>query len=143
MRLPECEIRPAQETDGDGLFPLVAEFATSFVPERKSFDQAFSSLLGEDHACVLVAERNGRLVGYLLGFDHPTFFANGPASWVEEIAVHSSLRRNGIGRALMTGFEEWAISRGSRLVALATRRAARFYAALGYEESATYFRKVL
>ena len=82
-------------------------------------------------------------MGYLLGFDHSTFFANAPASWVEEVAVHSSLRRNGIGRALMTGFEEWAISRGSRLVALATRRAARFYAALGYEESATYFRKVL
>ena len=29
------------------------------------------------------------------------------------------------------------------LVALATRRAAPFYRAAGYEESATYFRKVL
>jgi hypothetical protein len=28
-------------------------------------------------------------------------------------------------------------------VALATRRAAPFYRALGYEDSATYFRKVL
>lgn len=29
------------------------------------------------------------------------------------------------------------------LFALATRRAAPFYAALGYEDSATYFRKLL
>jgi len=29
------------------------------------------------------------------------------------------------------------------LVALATRQAAPFYLSLGYEESATYFRKVL
>jgi len=34
-------------------------------------------------------------------------------------------------------------SRTCVLVALATRRAAPFYRALGYEESAVYFRKVL
>ena len=143
MRLPKGRIRPAQETDVDGLFPLVAEFATSFVPERRRFDQAFSGILADHHACVLVADMNGRLAGYLLGFDHPTFFANGPVSWVDEVAVQSSLRGNGIGRALMSRFEEWASSRGSRLVALASRRAARFYLALGYEESASYFRKLL
>ena len=43
----------------------------------------------------------------------------------------------------MTRFEAWAAARGCRLVALATRRAAAFYGAIGYEESATYFRKIL
>jgi hypothetical protein len=43
----------------------------------------------------------------------------------------------------MQGFEAWAAKRGSKLVALATRRAAPFYQALGYEESAIYFRKLL
>jgi hypothetical protein len=43
----------------------------------------------------------------------------------------------------MREFEEWARSRGSRLVALATRRATDFYLSLGYEESATYVRKLL
>jgi len=143
LPLSECRIRPAQETDGDGLFPLVAEFSTSFAPERECFDRALAGILGEGHACLLVAERKGMLVGYLLGFDHLTFFANGRVSWIEEVEVHPSLRGNGIGRALMAGFEKWAITRGSRLVALASRRATRFYAALGYEESATYFRKRL
>jgi GNAT superfamily N-acetyltransferase len=62
---------------------------------------------------------------------------------VEEVAVCSSLRGKGLGRALMTAFEEWATSRGCKLAALATGRAAGFYRALGYEESATYFRKLL
>jgi GNAT superfamily N-acetyltransferase len=52
-------------------------------------------------------------------------------------------RGQGTGRALMDAFEEWAAAEGCALVALATRRAAPFYLALGYDESATYFRKVL
>lgn len=49
------------------------------------------------------------------------------------------------GRNLMAAFEEWAASSGvdARYLALATRRAAGFYRALGYEESASYFKKVL
>jgi len=49
----------------------------------------------------------------------------------------------GIGSGLMNAFEAWARLRGSKLIGLATRRAAPFYAALGYEESATFFRKLL
>ncbi len=52
-------------------------------------------------------------------------------------------RGRGIGRILMDAFERWAATEGCALVALATRRAGPFYRALGYEESATYFRKVL
>jgi hypothetical protein len=42
----------------------------------------------------------------------------------------------------MSAFERWAEGQGCALVALATRRAAAFYRAVGYEESAVYFRKV-
>jgi GNAT superfamily N-acetyltransferase len=49
----------------------------------------------------------------------------------------------GLGAALMGAFKRWAAAEGCALVALATRRAAPFYVALGYEESAAYFRKVL
>ena len=43
----------------------------------------------------------------------------------------------------MSAFEQWAAARDCALIALATRRAAPFYRALGFEESAVYFRKVL
>lgn len=60
-------------------------------------------------------------LGYLLGFRHLTFFANGPAAWVEEIFVRGQERGRGIGRELMSAFEQWAATRGCMLVALATR----------------------
>jgi len=52
-------------------------------------------------------------------------------------------RRKGVGRALIAQFEEWAASRGAKLVAFATRRAAEFYRVLGYTDSAVYCRKLL
>ena len=44
---------------------------------------------------------------------------------------------------LLVAAEDWARRRGARYVALATRRAAPFYQALGYEDSAVYFKKPL
>ena len=143
MTVGKFIIRPARESDAADLFPVVVEFAMSFVPQRALFEPTLRRVLADQHGCLLVAELEGRVIGYLLGFEHPAFFANGPVSWVEEVAVASPLRSNGVGRALMTEFERWAAARGSWLVALATRRAGRFYSALGYEESASYFRKIL
>lgn len=136
------ETRPANKADVAAVFPLVVEFATSFTPERASFERSFRRVLSDEHACMLVADGGERIVGYLLGFVHPAFHANGVVAWVEEIAVTAELRRSGIGTRLMAAFERWAASRDARLMALATRRAAMFYSALGYDESAAYFRKL-
>jgi GNAT superfamily N-acetyltransferase len=136
-------IRPAQLSDSDALFALAKAFATSFVVERTAFDVSFAALLGSPDAFLAVAMEEERVIGYVMGFDHFTFYANGRVSWVEEIMVAEEFRRHGVGRLLMEAFEQWAKKRGSKLVALATRRAAAFYRGIGYEESATYFRRVL
>ena len=130
-------------TDSEQVFNLARDFATSFRPELGAFEVAFPRLITQDDALLLVVEESERLVGYLLAFDHYTLFANGRVSWVEEIMVREDRRRQRIGEELMEQCEQWAKSRGSKLVALGTRRAAAFYLALGYEESATYFRKLL
>jgi GNAT superfamily N-acetyltransferase len=136
-------IRPARLTDSDAIFSLATEFATSFTVEQTAFESSFVSLLQSPDAFVAVASDNGRVIGYVLGFEHPTFYANGRVAWVEEIMVSKDLRRRGVGRQLMENFEQWAGSRQSKLIALATRRAVPFYQRMGYEESATYFRKLL
>ncbi len=136
-------IRRAAPQDGPALFQLARAFATSFAVEQPAFEQAFAELLTHPEAFLAVAEADGEVVGYVLGFDHLTFFANGRVAWVEEIMVGESLRRRGIGRILMEAFEAWATEREAKMIALATRRAADFYGALGYEESAAYFRKRL
>jgi len=136
-------IRAAGLEDVEAIFVLAKAFATSFEVDETAFRRTFSEVLATSDANLIVAEGQGQVVGYLLGFDHGTFYANGRVAWVEEIAVSAEFRRKGIGKLLMQEFERWARQRECRLVALATRRAAAFYEALGYEASAAYFRKKL
>jgi GNAT superfamily N-acetyltransferase len=137
------QIRAAEAGDADGVAALAAELAQSFAFSPERFRVNYPALLAADGACLLLAMNGHEHLGYLLGFNHLTFYANGPVGWVEEIVVRGHDRGRGIGGALMSGFEHWAAAQGCALVALATRRAAPFYRALGYAESATYFRKVL
>ena len=154
MAAAPVRIRPATAADAGAVAGLAERLAQSFAFSRASFDAHYPALLAAGHARLLVAVTGAEAaagadaagdecVGYMLGFEHLTFYANGRVAWVEEVFVHADLRGRGIGRALMTSFERWARGRGCLLVALATRRAAPFYHALGYEDSATYLRKLL
>jgi len=136
-------IRHAVADDAEGVAGLAAEFAQSFAFDPERFRVSYPALLADDGACLLLAANGQKTAGYLLGFRHLTFYANGPVGWVEEIVVRRQDRGQGIGRILMNAFEQWAAAERCTLIALATRRAAPFYRALGYEESATYFRRAL
>ena len=139
----DISIRRATETDGDALFPLLEDFAVTFVPERPAFEVSLREILADENANLSVAVVDGQVVGYCLGFDHHAFYTNGRTSFVEEVMVREDLRKRGVGRRLITCFEQWSLSRGSKLVGLVTRRAAPFYEAIGYESSGTFFRRLL
>ena len=141
--MARCEIRRADADDADAVADLAVGLAQSFTFSRLAFLRSYPALLAADDACLVLAVDGQERLGYLLGFEHLTFYANGPVAWVEEVFVRRQDRGCGAGRALMSAFEQWAATRGCALVALATRRAAPFYRALGYEESAVYLRKVL
>jgi GNAT superfamily N-acetyltransferase len=91
----------------------------------------------------LVAEHERRLVGYVSGYCHATFYAGGVTAWVDELLVLEPIRGTGIGRQLMDAFEQWAKDRESVLVSLATRGAAAFYEHRGYTSKAGYYKKYL
>ena len=139
----DVRLHPILPDQLDSLFSLASDFAMSFTLDEEAFRSSALGLLEREDAWLRGAFTSNTLVGYALGFDHLTLFANGRVSWLEEIMVAEDYRRRGVGRALMVAFESWAGSRGSKLIALATRRAASFYEALGYEASATYYRRVL
>jgi GNAT superfamily N-acetyltransferase len=142
MRLPGLVVRPALVTDRDAVWPLARDFATSFQPRRDAFDASYAALLDAHHTLVLVAERPPvGVVGYLLASTHLTFLANGPVAWVEEVMVDDRARRGGVGRALMATAELWARDAGAAYIALASRRAGEFYLALGYEDSAVFYKR--
>jgi GNAT superfamily N-acetyltransferase len=136
-------VRPAGSGDAPRVADLAGSLAQSFAFDRREFDVSFAAVLASADACLLVAVEGETCIGYLLGGTHPTFYAGGVVAVVEEILVRLEDRRRGVGRLLMSGLERWAGERRCTLVSLATRRAAAFYLALGYEESATYYRKIL
>jgi len=137
-------IRHAITTDARELAELVAAFPTPTPPDAHAFSHALEAKLSDSRSCLLVAEEDGgRLMGYVAGHCHDTFYAGGQTAWVDEILVVEPARSRGIGKRLMQAFEAWAHARKCVLVSLATRGAAGFYGRLGYESKAAYYKKYL
>lgn len=135
--------RNAAIQDEEGVFMLAKSLATSYNVNKKEFSEIYSDTRNNVNADILIAECNTEIIGYVLAFHHPAFYANGIISWVEEIFVTEPYRRMRVGQKLMEMVEKRAGERGSKLVALATRRAGDFYKSIGYAESAQYFKKTL
>jgi len=134
-------IRPAAASDASSLFELVRSFPTPTPPNAEQFSKALHAKLPDPSSCLFVAEHERRLVGYVSGYCHTTFYAGGPTAWVDELLVMEPHRATGIDRQLMDAFEQWAKDRQSVLVSLATRGAAAFYEHRGYTSRAGYYKK--
>ncbi|MFE5291249.1 GNAT family N-acetyltransferase [Isoptericola sp. NPDC056618] len=143
--MPSPTVRPARAADAEALWPLARDFATSFRPRRDAFDDTLPALLARDDTllAVVTGPASDAPLGYLLASVHPTFLANGPVCWVEEVMVDPTHRGRGLGAALMAHAERWATARGAAYVSLASRRAGGFYETLGYDASATFYRRTL
>jgi predicted N-acetyltransferase YhbS len=143
MDLENILIRPAHVDDRSHVWPLVRDFADSYVANEDVFATSFNELVNRPDTLVLVAQINAEIIGYLLASCHGTFFANGSVVWIEEVMVAVSVREKGIGRSLMARAEEWAAAFPATYVSLASRRSGDFYRALDYVDSATYYKKDL
>jgi GNAT superfamily N-acetyltransferase len=90
--------------------------------------------LEEERRVVLVAERNGEIVG--MAHIAPSGAANAPhRAEVQRVAVAEAARGSGVGRALLTAVEQAALARGITLLWLTTHEgsdACAFYEAAGY-----------
>ncbi|MGG3280068.1 GNAT family N-acetyltransferase [Paenibacillus solani] len=135
--------RYAELQDEEELFVLAMKLATSYILNKADFSRVYAEILRDENADLVIAEKNSRVIGYVLAFHHSTFYANGLISWVEELIILDEFRGMKIGKNLMDIIEEKAQERGSKLVALATRRASGFYKSIGYDESAVYLKKTM
>ena len=136
---PLLKVRRATVADEHALFALVRLFPAPTPPNRDTFAGALRLKLRDSDGFVAIAELGGRIVGYVAGDAHETFYAGGKVAWVDEILVAEDARRQGIGRALMAEFETWAENGRCRLIGLATRADATIYEELGFEGSSGYF----
>lgn len=118
-------------------------YATSENAER-IMRRFLGDLATSGHSFLFVAEKDGRLIGFVSGElreGSPTFHARTWAS-VDDVFVAPGHRSRGAGRALLEEVKRWAGKRGaagiSLQVAAANRRGREFYRRLGFREVSIY-----
>ncbi|MCX3058521.1 GNAT family N-acetyltransferase [Streptomyces beihaiensis] len=145
----DLEIRPATADDIPAIVAMLAD--DPLGAQRESPDDltpylaAHARLAADPQQHVVVAERDGRVVGTLQLTVIPGLSHKGTTrALIEAVRVHAEERGSGLGTQLL----EWAIDearrQGCRLVQLtsdATRTDAhRFYERLGFEASHVGFK---
>jgi GNAT superfamily N-acetyltransferase len=131
-------IRPAVRADAEA----IAELANELNRFHKNPDDLYSAKLIETEAfegspliSVLVAERDGALVGY--AFFQDVFNAETAARgvWLDDLFVREPARRQGIGQDLLAAVSRETLARGGKAlwwsVFRDNRGARAFYAKLG------------
>lgn len=136
-------IRAAKIDDAEAIFDLLTQFAVSYKPNRSTFNEHLPQLIESPTADLLVAVLDEIVVGYALAFRLLTFYANGPITEIQELMVEPQHRGRGIGKRLVETVVESARTNGCCEVTVPTRRARDYYRKLGFEETASYFKRKL
>ncbi|MEQ9568926.1 MAG: GNAT family N-acetyltransferase [Longimicrobiales bacterium] len=139
-------LRDAREPDLPALVALLADDALgatredASLPLSRRYRAAFAAIDADPHQALVVAERDGAVVGLLQLTFIPSLTYRG--SWraqIEGVRVARSMRSSGLGRRLVSHALERARERGCRLVQLTTDkrrpRALTFYESLGFTAS--------
>ena len=143
-------VRPARAEDADSVGDLAKQFAGYLrgLGDTTDFQLTAEAYLrdgfGSQRAFAgLVAEVDGRVIGYLLyhfGYDSD---AAAPTLHLADLYVDSALRKRGAGRALMTAAASIARARGARemiwSVYHANELATAFYEKLGAQRISDVF----
>ena len=94
---------------------------------RKAVREQLAVLLQQSPACLLVAEADDQVVGYLLWHFMPSLFLPAPEAHVSDLFVLASHRGRKIGGSLLGKAMEQARRKGCCRLMLYTRRARQSY----------------
>jgi ribosomal protein S18 acetylase RimI-like enzyme len=143
-------IRPATKADIEAMGRLGAllvrthyEFDPKrFLPTQPGMEKGYGSFLGrqlsDPETVVLVAEREGTVVGYLYGtIAGPDWMSlRGEAGVIQDIIVDPAYRGGGIGRKLLDAGLQWLKEHGAPQAVLSTAQrneaAQHLFAAAGF-----------
>ena len=127
----DIAIRPATESDREALGRYGAalmrqhhasdprRFILTENPER-GYGRFLVSQIGDPDTLVLVAERAGRVLGYVFATVEEISWRDlrGPGGFIHDVYVAEEARHQGIARTLLRAAIDWIRSRGKRQVVL-------------------------
>jgi GNAT superfamily N-acetyltransferase len=113
---PAPRLRPAAPDDAPALVGLIGELAAFERLQhllRVTPEQLRTHLFGARPAAeALVAEVDGRIVGFALYFANFSTFLGQPGLYLEDLYVQPAQRGRGLGRALLAHLGALAVARG-------------------------------
>ena len=143
--LLDFTIRAAEMNDAAALAQLMCELG---YETTKSEMQMRVERIGTDERYrTFVAVCDGKVCGMIGTLTYPSIEHNDPSGRIVALVILRTMRRRGIGRALLATAEKDFAQRGIRRIALNTQLARedahKFYESLGYERNGWRFVKQL
>jgi ribosomal protein S18 acetylase RimI-like enzyme len=138
-------IRHAQPGDAAVLAQLMCELG--YETTKSEMQMRVERIATDERYRTFVAVRDGKVCGMIGTLTYPSYEHNDPSGRIVALVILSTMRRRGIGRALIAAAEKDFAQRGIRRIALNTQLtredAHKFYESLGYARNGWRFVKQL
>ena len=144
-RLFDLTIRPAEINDAAALAQLMCELG--YETATSEMHMRLERIATDERCRIFVAVCDNKVCGMIGTLTYPSIEHNDPSGRIVALVILRTMRRRGIGRALITTAEKDFDQRGIRRIALNTQFARedahKFYESLGYERNGFRFTKDL
>jgi len=144
-RLFDLTVRVAEVNDAAALAQLMCELG--YETKESEMQMRLERIANEDRYRTFVAVHDGKVCGMIGTLTSLSYEHNDLGGRILALVTLRTLRRRGIGRALIATAEKDFAQRGIRRVALNTQLARedahKFYESLGYERNGWRFVKQL
>lgn len=148
--MSDVNIRRARREDLDAILALYRadQFHAAHEPAKGDWGSAFEEIMRDPREMLLVAERDGRVIGTLqITWLRYLTYGGARVALVEAVHVAESERNRGVGAAMMRFAIDEAKKRGCHRVQLTSNKARkdahRFYERLGFARSHEGFKLFL
>ena len=144
-RLFDPTIRPAEINDAAALAQLMCELG--YETTKSEMEMRLQRIATDERYRTFVAVCDGNVCGMIGTLTYPSIEHNDPSGRIVALVILRTMRRRGIGRALIATVEKDFAQRGIRRIALNTQLARedahKFYESLGYERNGWRYVKQL
>ena len=144
-RLFDPAIRAAEVNDAAALAQLMCELG--YETTKSEMEMRIQRIATDERYRTFVAVGDGKVCGMIGTLTYPSIEHNDPSGRIVALVILRTMRRRGIGRALIATVEKDFAQRGTRRIALNTQLARedahKFYESLGYERNGWRYVKQL